>query len=166
MKHALLTLCLFGLLVPVVGTAEERREDTATYRVSEPDTPTLLSVPVEVLRQSPAARVTTPTALAELRSRHQADTAALERALLATDDQDERAALERQAAALKLTQRREELEWRRSDALARGAAATVARLDEALRELEPRPLPAATTCVPRDPLSGQALVGRTEGGAQ
>jgi hypothetical protein len=166
MKHALLMLCLLGLYSPAVGAAEERREDTATYRVSEPDTPTLLSVSVEVLPQTSAARATTQAALAELRSRHQADYTALERALLAARDHDERASLERQADALKLTQRREELEWRRSDALARGDSAYVARLDEALRELEPKPLPAATTFVPRDPLNGRALDGRPEGGTQ
>lgn len=165
MKHALLMFCLLGLSAPFAG-AEERLEDTATYRVSEPDTPTLLSVSAEVLPQAPAACVTTPAALAELRSRHQADYEALEQALLAARDQTELLSLERQAASMKLTHRREDLQWRLADALARGDAAYASRLDEALGELEPKPLPAATTFVPRDPQSGQALDGRREGGAQ
>lgn len=165
MKKTLLLVCLVSALATTV-LAEERRLDTATYRLEEPTMPSV-GQPVQALGAdaSLAAPVQVPAALAELRARHLGEVSAMDAALLAARDEAERQSLELRAVAMKQRQQQEELGWLRSNALATGDAAYAARLDEALQNLEPVAAPVATRFVPRDPATGLALDGQ-EGGAQ
>lgn len=169
MSKLLISLSLVAALAAgamAVESADERRPDTATYQLEESTVPTA-GQPAQALEAdgSRVAPLQIPAALADLRARHNSALAQLGAALDAARDQAERESLERQAVELKHSQQLEELGWLKQNALAKGDAAYASRLDEALRQLEPRTAPVATTFVPRDPVTGEALSGQ-EGGAQ
>ncbi len=150
----------------VTASAEERRQDTATYRLEEATTPGAGSlVPALEDTSLRAMQIAVPAPLADLRARHANEMAGMEAALAASRDQAERESLERQAMELKLRQQREELSWLKEQAVAKGDAAYAERLDQAQRELAPKAAPVATVFVPRDPATGEAL-GAQEGGAK
>ncbi|MFA7330330.1 MAG: hypothetical protein WC326_04570 [Candidatus Delongbacteria bacterium] len=161
-----LALALTGAAFAAESETTERRVDTETYeilRTSQPATGgAVVALPGSAAEYGLAPAPTGP--LAELRARQLAEFQSLAASLGAADNQA-REALEDRLRDLKLRHSREELEFLRQDALSRGDAAYAARLDEALGNLTPRPAPAPTTFVPRDPATGRALDG-TEGGAR
>lgn len=160
-KLILTTLVAATLLGAAVTTAsaEERRMDTATYRLEEPTTPAAGAAVTASDGDAPVRvnLVPVPAPLAEMRARHADEMAGLEAALLTSRDQAARESLERQALGMKLRQQREELDWLKTQALLAGDAPYAARLDQARGELEPKAAPVATTFVPRDPVTGEAL---------
>lgn len=161
---------LAALTSPVLAdeNTSDRRVDTGTYQIDEPTQPAGApgAAAVQAVTQTDTRPVAVPAELAQLRARHMDEVAALVQALAAARDQAERASLELQAQELKIRQQREELTWLRTDAATRGDAAYAARLDDALRDLEPRTAPVATATVPRDPVTGRSLDGREEGGSK
>jgi hypothetical protein len=156
---------LAGASLAATGdTTDERRTDTATYRLTEPGLQSGTAPATLSTEASPAVAIAVPGPLAELRARHLAAYENLSLALANSRDNAERASLELQAVELKTAQQREELQWLKADAESRGDAAYAARLDEALREAQPKAAPVATSFVPRDPATGRAL--STEGGSK
>jgi hypothetical protein len=167
-KRILLSVLLAacsGSVLAASNDSTERRVDTETYQMQSPTTPVNGGI-VEAqaaTERSVASDVSGP--LAELRARHQSEYATLLQSLANARDNAERASLEQRAGELKLRQAREELVWLKAAAIEKGDAAYAARLDEALRETEPKAAPVATTFVPRDTVTGAAL-NAAEGSAK
>ncbi|MFA7330333.1 MAG: hypothetical protein WC326_04585 [Candidatus Delongbacteria bacterium] len=165
-KLILLSLVLAswsGTVLAAGDESPERRVDTETYQMLAPTQPASGG---SVDAQAVAGRAQQAQAdgpLAELRSRHQSEYAALLQTLAGARDNAERDALELQASQLKARQAREELEWLRSEAVLKGNTSAVDRLDAALLDLQPKTAPVATSFVPRDTVTGVALDGRTGG---
>jgi len=155
-------LSMSALAVDTPGV--ERRESMAVYTVDESTQPTA----GQAVPATPAAgRETAPAPtgpLADLRARQLAEYEAMGQAMANARDAVEYESLSRQAVEMKSRHTREELEWLKADALRHGDMAYAGRLDEALSDLMPRPVPAAVV-VSRDPATGRALGGE-RGGAK
>ena len=168
MKHRIwlagaLALTL-GLRGPVQAADETRRLDTGAYST---DQPVLLNGGQAVaLPVGRAVAPSAPSPIADLLAAHLAEYQALVQALADVKDVVERQSLGLRAVAMKREHRCSELQALKADALLCHDTAYVARLDEALLTLEPRPAPAATTFVPRDVKTGRALDPAVEGGAK
>jgi hypothetical protein len=162
----LLALAVTGVAFAATDEATERRVDSETYEMLAPGLPADAGIATAQPADAATAAPVQDGPLAELRARHQAEFQSLAEAAVAARDNQTREALEAELAGLKARHAREELEWLKADALAKGDAAYAGRLDEALRNLTPAAAPVATTFVPRDPATGRALDGRLEGGAQ
>ena len=151
----ILALAMTGVVFAASDEATERRVDSETYQILGTTTPG--SGPaVEAAQPDEARRVSTPAGpLAELEARQSAEYATLLAAAMAASPA-EREAREREIAALKSRHTQERLQLVRAQAEAAGDAAYLARVAEAQRGLDVRPLPAGVA-IPRDPASGIAL---------
>lgn len=159
----LTVLAMTGVVFAASDEATERRVDSETYEMLAPAQPADAGAAIAQPADAATATPVQDGPLAELRDRHLAEYQALAEASRAALGSAE---LEARLVEMKARHAREELEWLRADAQAKGDDAYATRLDEALRNLTPAAAPVATTFVPRDPATGRALDGRLEGGAQ
>lgn len=150
-------LALTGVVFAASDEATERRVDSETYQILGTTTPgSGPAVEASPAQPDEARRVSTPAGpLAELEARQSAEYATLLAAAMAASPA-EREAREREIAALKSRHTQERLQLVRAQAEAAGDAAYLARVAEAQRGLDIRPLPAGTPVL-RDPASGIAL---------
>jgi hypothetical protein len=163
----LLALATAGLFPVAHADPDERRVDDGFYTIDEPAEAVTGTAATLVDRPDAAARAAVvPQALAELRARHAGELQTLAASLATTRDQQTCAEMQRQVLELKRSQRIEELQWLKAEALARGDTAYAGRLDEALGMLEAGPRSVAVTPVLRDPATGRALDGRDAGGVR
>ena len=159
----ILALAMTGVVFAASDEATERRVDSETYQILGTTAPG--SGPaVEAAQPDEARRVSTPAGpLAELEARQSAEYATLLAAAMAASPA-EREAREREIAALKSRHTQERLQLVRAQAEAAGDAAYLARVAEAQRGLDVRPLPAGAPVL-RDPATGRALAP-TEGASK